>query len=169
MPNVELAQAVGLAVDNGIILGHTLASSDPDIFAAGDCCSFTHPLYGDRIRLEAWRNAQRQHAVAAANMLGPNCTYDEVPWFWSDQYDQTLQIGGLYRKEHVEMRRNLGAKGQLFFYLAGDGCLTAACGLGSLGTIAKEIRIAEKMISSRLAPEAEVLQDPAIDIKSLPI
>ncbi|WP_225174680.1 MULTISPECIES: FAD-dependent oxidoreductase [unclassified Bradyrhizobium] len=167
VPNVQLAQAVGLAVDNGIILDHTLASSDPDIFAAGDCCSFPHPLYGDRIRLEAWRNAQRQGAVAAANMLGANRTYDDVPWFWSDQYDQTLQIAGLYRKEHGEVRRNLGAKGQLFFYLAGDGRLMAACGLGSLGTIAKEIRIAEKMIGRRLAPEAEALQDPAIDIKSL--
>ncbi|MGY4230278.1 3-phenylpropionate/trans-cinnamate dioxygenase ferredoxin reductase subunit [Bradyrhizobium sp. USDA 4503] len=167
VPNVELAQAAGLAVDNGIVLDKTLATSDPDIFAAGDCCSFPHRLYGERIRLEAWRNAQRQGAAAAANILGANRPYDDVPWFWSDQYDQTLQIAGLCREEDVRVSRDLGAKGQLFFYLAGDGRLVAACGFGSLSAIAKEIRMAEMIMCRRLAPKSEALKDPAINIKSL--
>ncbi|WP_439406569.1 NAD(P)/FAD-dependent oxidoreductase [Bradyrhizobium sp. DASA03076] len=167
VPNVELAQAAGLAVDNGIVLDETLASSDPHIFAAGDCCSFPHRLYGERIRLEAWRNAQRQGAAAAANMLGANRPFEDVPWFWSDQYDQTLQIAGLSREEDVPVARNLGAKGQILFYLAPYGRLVAACGFGSLGAIAKEIRFAEMMIGRRLAPKPEVLADPAVNIKSL--
>lgn len=166
-PNIELALAAGLAVDNGIAVDEMLATSDPDIFAAGDCCSFPHRLYGERIRLEAWRNAQRQGAAAAANLLGANRPYDDVPWFWSDQYDEVLQIAGLYREEHVSVARNLGAKGQLLFYLAADGRLTAACGFGSLGAIAKEIRFAELLIGRRLAPKAEALADPAINLKSL--
>lgn len=167
VPNVELAQAARLAVHNGIVVDETLVTSDPHIFAAGDCCSFPHRLYGERVRLEAWRNAQRQGAAAAANMLGANRPYEDVPWFWSDQYDETLQIAGLRLEEDVPVARNLGAKGQLIFYLAADGRLVAACGFGSLGTIAKEIRFAEIMIGRRLAPKAEALADPAVNMKSL--
>ncbi|MCA6120008.1 FAD-dependent oxidoreductase [Bradyrhizobium sp. WSM 1738] len=167
VPNVELAQAAGLAVDNGIALDETLTTSDPHVFAAGDCCSFPHRLYGARMRLEAWRNAWQQGAAAAANMLGANRPYENVPWFWSDQYDETLQIAGLCREENVPVARNLGAKGHLFFYLAADGRLVAACAFGSLGAIAKEIRLAEIMIVRGLAPKAEALANPAVNIKSL--
>jgi 3-phenylpropionate/trans-cinnamate dioxygenase ferredoxin reductase subunit len=167
VPNVELAQAAGLAVDDGIMLDETLVTSDPDIFAAGDCCSFPHRLYGERVRLEAWRNAQRQGAAAAANILGANRPYEDVPWFWSEQYDETLQIAGLCHERDVPVARNLGEKGQLFFYLAPDGRLAAACGFGSLGAIAKEIRWAEMMIGRRLAPKVEALADPTVNIKSL--
>lgn len=167
VPNVELAQAARLAVQNGIVVNDTLITSDPHIFAAGDCCSFPHHLYGERIRLEAWRNAQRQGAVAAANMLGANRPYEDVPWFWSDQYDETLQIAGLCSEEDVPVARKLSTNGQLFFYLAPSGRLVAACGFGSLGAIAKEIRFAEIMISRRLAPKAAALADPAVSMKSL--
>ncbi|MGY4627150.1 NAD(P)/FAD-dependent oxidoreductase [Bradyrhizobium sp. USDA 4486] len=167
VPNVELAGAAGLVVDNGIVLDETLATSDPHIFAAGDCCSFPHRLYGERIRLEAWRNAQQQGAAAGANILGAKRPYEDVPWFWSDQYDETLQIAGLYHAEDVLVSKSLGEKGQLFFYLAADGRLVAACGFGRLSAIAKEIRFAEMMISRRLAPNAGALTDPAVSIKSL--
>lgn len=114
VPNVELAQAAGLATDNGIMLDETLATSDPDIFAAGDCCSFPHRLYGERIRLEAWRNAREQGAAAAANMLGAERPYIKVPWFWSDQYDETLQIAGLFREQDALIPRVLGPRGNSY-------------------------------------------------------
>lgn len=82
-------------------------------------------------------------------------------------YDQTLQIAGFRCEEDVQMSRDLGAKGKLFFCLSGDGPLVATCGLGSLGAIAKEIRMAEMMIGRRLAPKSEALKDPAINMKSL--
>ncbi|WP_370130598.1 NAD(P)/FAD-dependent oxidoreductase [Bradyrhizobium yuanmingense] len=166
-PNVELARAAGLTVDNGVVVDETLTTSDPHIFAAGDCCSFPHRLYGKRIRLEAWRNAQRQGTAAAANILGANRPYEDVPWFWSDQYDETLQIAGLFCEEDVSVARNLGANGQLVFYLAADGRLVAACGFGRLSVIAKEIRFAEMMIGRRIAPKAEALANPSVSIKSL--
>lgn len=167
MPNAALAQAAGLAVDDGIVLNEMLATSDPHVFAAGDCCSFPHRLYEKRIRLEAWRNAQRQGAAAAANMLGENRPYQEVPWFWSDQYDETLQIVGLCPEGQIPVVRHLGARGQILFYLAADGRLVAACGFGNLGPVAKEIRFAETMIRQRLRPNAQALADPEINIKKL--
>lgn len=167
VPNVELAHMSGLAIGNGIAVDETLATSDPDVFAAGDCCSFPHSLYGGRIRLEAWRNAQRQGAAAAGNMLGANRPYDEIPWFWSDQYDQTLQVVGLCRQGDIPVSRDLGDRGQLVFHLSADQRLVAACGFGSLSAIAKEIRFAEMMIRKGLSPKVEALADPGINLKSL--
>lgn len=167
MPNVELAQAAGLTVDNGIVVDEMLATSDPHIFAAGDCCLFPHRLYGKRIRLEAWRNAWQQGAAAAANMMGANRPYGNVPWFWSDQYDQTLQVVGLHQEGDIRVVRDLGHNGLLTFYLAAGGRMVAACGFGSLPAIAKEIRFAEMMIERGLAPELEALANPAVNIKSL--
>ncbi|KUM24020.1 ferredoxin reductase [Mesorhizobium loti] len=166
-PNTELAQAAGLAIDNGIATQETLATSDPDIFAAGDCCSFVHGLYGKRIRLEVWRNAWQQGAAAAANMLGANTPYQHVPWFWSEQYDETLQIAGICSDGNTPICRDLSEKGQIHFYVADDGHVVAACGFGSLSAIAKEIRVSEAMIAKRLAPSASALADAAIALKSL--
>jgi 3-phenylpropionate/trans-cinnamate dioxygenase ferredoxin reductase subunit len=91
--NVELAERAGLLIDNGIAVDEFCRSSDPDILAAGDCCSF--PFRGRRIRLESVQNANDQAAVAAHTVAGKDMAYAAQPWFWSDQYDTKLQIAGL--------------------------------------------------------------------------
>ena len=93
-PRVELAEAAGLAVDNGIAVDATLRTSDPNIFAAGDVSSFPHRLFGSRIRLECWKNAEEQGEIAARNMLGAGEEYGAVPWLWSDQYELSDPGGG---------------------------------------------------------------------------
>ena len=81
---------------NGIICDAMLRTDAPDIYAAGDCCSFPHQLFDhQRMRLEAWRNASDQAHVATENMLGGEKAYMAVPWFCSDQYDLSLQIAGV--------------------------------------------------------------------------
>ena len=133
----ELAEAAGLAVENGIRVDATLRTSDPAIFAAGDCCSFPLPIYGGRrVRLEAWRNAQEQGNLAARNMLGANAPHDAVPWFWSDQYDLTLQIAGLPDEGARTVRRDLDDGAFLLFHLAEDGRLVAAGGIGPGNSVA---------------------------------
>ncbi|MGL6110896.1 MAG: NAD(P)/FAD-dependent oxidoreductase, partial [Rubrivivax sp.] len=93
MPNVELAEQAGLAIDNGIAVDACCRTSDPRILAAGDCCSFV--FRGQRIRLESVQNANDQAAVAAHTVVGKDQPYAALPWFWSDQYDTKLQIAGL--------------------------------------------------------------------------
>lgn len=167
VPETALAEASGLTVENGIRVDETLRTSDPHIFAAGDCCSFPHPLYdGRRIRLEAWRNAQDQGALAARNMLGATETFAAVPWFWSDQYDQSLQVVGLVDSGQDTVRRDTGAA-SLVFHLDRDGRLVAASGIGPGNAVARDIKLAEMMIARRLAPDRAVLADPAAKLKSL--
>ena len=168
IPETGLAERAGLALENGIAVDATLATSDPDIFAAGDCCSFPHPLYGGRrIRLEAWRNAQDQGAAAAKSLLGTSEAYAAVPWFWSDQYDETLQIAGLADAGCSTVEREAGGGARLFFHLAEDGRLVAASGIGENSAIARDVRLAEMLIAARAAPDPARLSDPALKLKSL--
>jgi 3-phenylpropionate/trans-cinnamate dioxygenase ferredoxin reductase component len=167
-PQVALAAAAGLSIDNGIAVDGGLRTSDPFIYAAGDCASFPHPLYnGRRIRLEAWRNAFDQGAFVAKSLLGAAGEYDAVPWFWSDQHDFCLQIAGLVDEGRETIERDLGDGALLLFHLDGEGRLMAASGVGPLGKIGREIRLAEMLIGKRARPDRRALASPDVKLKSL--
>jgi len=168
VPNVALADAAGLAIDNGIAVDQHLRTSDPDIFAAGDCCSFPLGLYGGRrVRLESWCNAYEQGALAAANMISAEEPISAVPWFWSDQYDLTLQIAGLAEGAVTTVRRDLSAEAFILFHLDGEGRLLAASGIGPGNTIARDIRLAEMLIAADRHPDPAALAAPEIKLKQL--
>lgn len=168
VPVTALAAEAGLTIDNGIAVDAGLRTSDPDIFAAGDCCSFPLAVYGGRrVRLEAWRNAQEQGALAARNMLGAGEAHIAVPWFWSDQYGLTLQIAGLSDEGRSVVRRDLGDGAFILFHLAEDGRLVAASGIGPGNAVARDIRLAEMLIAKRATPDREALGSQAIKLKSL--
>ncbi len=167
VPETALAEASGLAVENGVRADGALRTSDPHVFAAGDCCSFPHPLYGGRrLRLEAWRNAQDQGATAARNMLGAGERYEAVPWFWSDQYDQGLQVAGLADAGTRVVRRE-GGGASLFFHLDDAGRLVAVSAIGPGNAVARDVKLAEMMIARRLAPDPAALADPNAKLKAL--
>ena len=95
IPNAELADAAGLAVNNGIVVDECLATADPAIFAIGDSANFPTPFAVGRVRLESVQNAVDQGRCVAAQIAGKPAPYDKVPWFWSDQGDLKLQIAGI--------------------------------------------------------------------------
>lgn len=167
-PAIALAEAAGLAIDNGIACDGEMRSSDPDIYAAGDCCSFPHGLYGDRrMRLEAWRAAQDQAAVAAENMLGGHRRFDAVPWFWSDQYDLNLQIAGFPSDGTASCIRLLKDGAFIEFHLDEAGRLVGASGLGRGNIIARDIRLAEMLIAKGAAPDPAALADPDVALRGM--
>lgn len=168
MPVTALATEAGLTIDNGIAVDDRLQTEDPDIFAAGDCCSFPLAIYGGRrVRLEAWRNAQEQGALAARNMLGADEAHAAVPWFWSDQYGLTLQIAGLSDEGRTSVRRDLDDDAFILFHLAEDGRLVAASGIGPGNAVARDIRLAEMLIAKRASPAPEALGSQTVKLKSL--
>ncbi|TPJ35163.1 FAD-dependent oxidoreductase [Mesorhizobium sp. B2-8-3] len=168
VPVTALAAEGGLTIDNGIAVDEHLRTADPDIFAAGDCCSFPLAVYGGRrVRLEAWRNAQEQGALAAKNMLGAKEAHAAVPWFWSDQYGLTLQIAGLSDEGKSIVRRDFDDGAFILFHLAEDGRLVAASGIGPGNSVARDIRLAEMLIAKRASPAPEALGSQAVKLKSL--
>jgi 3-phenylpropionate/trans-cinnamate dioxygenase ferredoxin reductase component len=168
VPMTALAEGAGLKIENGIAVDERLRTSDPDIFAAGDCCSFPLAIYsGRRVRLEAWRNAQEQGALAARNMLGAGESHVAVPWFWSDQYEFSLHIAGLSDEGRTVVRRDLGNGAFILFHLADDGRLVAASGIGPGNAVAKDIRLAEMLIAKRARPDPLSLASIDVRLRNL--
>jgi 3-phenylpropionate/trans-cinnamate dioxygenase ferredoxin reductase subunit len=167
IPNTELAEAAGLVIDNGIAVDNFLRSSDADIFAAGDCCSFPVGVYGGkRVRLESWRSAQEQGRIAAANMLGAEEPIRAVPWFWSDQFDLTLQVAGLSEGAILSVRREIAEGAFIVFQLDEASRLLAASGIGPGNAVARDIRLAEMLIAKRIQLDPVSLASPEIKLKS---
>lgn len=115
-PNDALAEAAGLETDNGILVDGGGQTSDPDIYAAGDCTRFFLPRYDRSVRLESVQNAIDQAKVVAQSILGQEVDYDPLPWFWSDQYHVKLQIAGL--SEGYDEVVTVGEPAEDKFYVA---------------------------------------------------
>jgi len=162
-PDVGLARDAGLAVDNGVIVDEQCRTSDPDVFAAGDCASTPLPCLGRRVRLESWANAQNQAIVAAKAALGQDARYDELPWFWSDQYDVNLQILGLPARWSEPVVRGDPASGSFsHFYLDGDR-IAAIVAVNA----PRDLRAAKKLVQTRKAVNPASLADPAVQLQRL--
>jgi 3-phenylpropionate/trans-cinnamate dioxygenase ferredoxin reductase component len=166
-PEVKLAQEAGLEIENGIACNANMQTSDPDIYAAGDCCSFPHEQSGKRLRLEAWRSAQEQAATAVANMLGGAKTHACVPWFWSDQYELGLQIAGMADSGSVTVERRPSEGALLLFHLTPEGRLVGVSGIGPGVSIARDVKMAEMMIAKNLKPDMAALGDAAVSLKDM--
>ncbi len=157
IPGVELAEAAGLAVDNGIVVDSHCRTSDPAVYAVGDCSNHPSARYGQRLRLESVQNAQDQGRVAARNIAGEPTPYDSLPWFWSDQYDVKLQMAGLRVGECVEVVRGDSETGHSFsvFYLQGDVLVAA----DSINRPADFVA-ARKLIEAATPVDTMLLADP---------
>jgi len=166
-PRTELAEAAGIDVADGIAVDDTLRTNDPHIFAAGDVCSFPHRLFRRRIRLECWKNAEDHARIVARNMLERGETYSEVPWFWSNQYDMTIQIAGLPAFGVESVVRETGDTSRIFFALDRDGVLVGASGVGKVSEIARDVRVAQTLIGQRACIEPALLEDRSVKLKGL--
>ena len=142
-PAAELTETTPIEVDDGIVVDDRCRTNVEGVFAAGDVASSHHPRLGRRVRVEHWQNARRQGRAAARSMLGKGGPFEEVPWFWSDQYEHELQYAGFHGEwDEVVVREGDG--GLAVFYIGG-GVLQAAVAL-DLGL---EVRRAMPFIAER--------------------
>ncbi|WP_439154361.1 NAD(P)/FAD-dependent oxidoreductase [Yoonia sp.] len=160
-PATILAESAGLDVDNGITTDTLGRTSDPHIWAAGDCASCL--FHGQRIRLESVGNAIDQAEAVACNMLGKGAPYDPKPWFWSDQYDCKLQIAGLNLGYTAVYVRKGDAPGvQSNWYYKGD-TLIAVDAMND----PRNYMIGKRLIEAGRSPTPARITDPATDMKAL--
>jgi 3-phenylpropionate/trans-cinnamate dioxygenase ferredoxin reductase component len=128
-PAVEILEGSGIQVDYGVVVDEYCQTNVSGVYAAGDVANHYHPIFNRRIRVEHWQNAIKQGAAAARNMLGRRVPYDEIHWFWSDQYDANLQYAGFHMKwEQLVVRGRLDSGSYLACYVNG-GRIDAAVGL----------------------------------------
>lgn len=165
VPNTELAAECGLRVENGICVDDGFRTSDPEIFAAGDCCRFS--WRGQSVRLESWKAAQDQAQQVAASILGEAVPYNKVPWFWSDQYDLTLQVAGIFDPARPVIKRKSDSGKTVVFQCGLDGEIAAAAGIGVAGSTANDIKVFEKLIERGTRVDPMVLADPEQNLKRL--
>lgn len=160
-PNTALAEAAGLAVDNGIVTDAACRTSDPAIVAAGDVASF--PWRGTRLRLESVQNAIDMGRAAARSLLGQEVAYDPVPWFWSDQYDVKLQIAGLNAGHDRVLTRPGSRPGTASTWYFRGAELLAVDAMGD----ARAYMTAKRWLETGHSPAIAALADPASDLRAL--
>ena len=168
LANTELAAEAGLQVDNGILVDEHAQTSDPHIYAAGDCTNHPNALLGRRLRLESVPNALEQSRVAAANMAGKAKTYASVPWFWSDQYELKLKMVGLAEGfERLVLRGDPATDSFSAFYLKGDKVLAADTVnrpqdfIAAKRLVAEGIAVTDAQLADDSRPLKELLPVPA--------
>ena len=162
-PVVDILDGTGVRVDNGVVVDQYCQTNVAGIYAAGDVANHYHPVFERQIRVEHWHNAIKHGAAAARNMLGTAVPYDEIHWFWSDQYDANLQYAGFHTKwEQLVIRGRLDAASFLAFYI-NDGRIDAVAGLNR----AKDVRRAIPLIKARRMLAVEQLQNESVDLRSL--
>jgi len=163
LPNTELAVDSGLNVDDGIVVDETCLTSDPSIYAVGDCTRHPNAIYDRLLRLESVHNALEQAKTAVSNICGNETHYSEVPWFWSDQYDLKLQIAGLSNDyDDVIIRGNPAERSFACLYMK-DNALIATDAVNS----PKDFVQSKALIASRAKLDLSKLRDTSIQLKEL--
>jgi 3-phenylpropionate/trans-cinnamate dioxygenase ferredoxin reductase subunit len=163
VPNVELAQAAGLACDNGIVVDNCARTEDPRIVAAGDCTQHPNALLGRRLRLESVHNAVEQAATAAKTILRIPHPYSQVPWFWSDQYEFKLQMVGISTGYDSEVVRGAIANGKFSVFHYREGKLLA------IDSVNRPVDYMQgrRLLGAGLSPTPAQVADAAFDLKTI--
>jgi 3-phenylpropionate/trans-cinnamate dioxygenase ferredoxin reductase subunit len=163
VPNTDLAAEAGLEVSNGIVVNDRCQTSDPNIYAVGDCTYHPNDILGKRVRLESVHNAVEQAKTAAANICGDDQHYAQVPWFWSDQYDLKLQIAGLSQEyDQTIIRGNPDERSFACLYLH-DGILIAVDAINR----PKDFMQSKKLIADHAVIDRALLADSNVELKEM--
>ena len=143
---------------NGVVVNEFLQSSDPDIYALGDCTAFHHPRYERSIRLESVQNANDQADIAARHLCGQAAPYEALPWFWSDQFDMKIQIVGMaFEVDDTVTRSDTGNRRNLSVFYLKDRELVSACAINR----PKDFIAAKRLIANRDIVSSRLLADPS--------
>jgi 3-phenylpropionate/trans-cinnamate dioxygenase ferredoxin reductase subunit len=162
-PVTETLAGTGAEIDNGIVVDEFCRTGVEGIYAAGDVANHYHPVFERRIRVEHWQNALKQGPAAARSMMGKGEPYDDIPWFWSDQYDLNLQYAGFHTEwDELVVRGNMEERNFVAFYRKDSRVLaTVAINRG------RDLRRSMQLIKAQRPVDATKLRDPDVDLREL--
>lgn len=162
-PGTDLLAGTGVEIDNGIVVDEYLRAGVEGIYAAGDVANHYHPVFERHVRVEHWQNALKQGPAAARNMLAKGEPYDEIPWFWSDQYEHNLQYAGFHTEwDELVVRGSMDERNFVAFYRKDERVLAAvAVNRG------KDLRRSMLLIRAREPVDAAGLCDLGVDLRAL--
>jgi 3-phenylpropionate/trans-cinnamate dioxygenase ferredoxin reductase component len=163
LPRTALAEAAGLAVDNGVVTDEFLHAGAPGVFAAGDVASAWHPLFETHIRLEHWSSALNQGPVAARNMLGQQVPYEKVPYFFSDQYDVGMEYSGYAPTWDEVVFRGDPARREFIAFWLKDGRLAAGMNV-NIWDINDQIAA---LVAGKRPVDPAKLRDPDVELSKV--
>lgn len=162
-PVTDIVTDSSVDIDNGIVVDEYCRTNVEGVFAAGDVTNHYHPVFRQRMRVEHWHNALNQGAAAARNMMGRTSVYDEIHWFWSDQYDHNIQYAGFHRDwDQLVVRGSLQDRDFIAFYVK-DAIVVAAAGMNR----GRDIRRATQLIRQGTAADPTQLADDDLDLRKL--
>ncbi|HJQ29881.1 MAG TPA: FAD-dependent oxidoreductase [Rubrobacter sp.] len=162
-PATELVAGAGVEIENGIMVDEYCRTNVEGIYAAGDVANHYHPVFGRHIRIEHWQNALKQGPAAARSMLGEGGPYEEIPWFWSDQYEHNLQYAGFHTEwDELVVRGSMEERSFVAFYRK-DGRVLAAVAIDR----GRDLRRSMPLIKAQEQVEAAMLRDLDIDLRTL--
>jgi 3-phenylpropionate/trans-cinnamate dioxygenase ferredoxin reductase component len=162
-PVTDLLADTGAGIDNGVVVDEYLRTGVEGIYAAGDVANHYHPVFGRRIRVEHWQNALEQGPAAARNMLDKDEPYDEIPWFWSDQYEHNLQYAGFHTQwDELVVRGSMDERNFVAFYRK-DRRVLAAVAVNR----GRDLRRSMPLIKSQEPVDAAGLCDLDADLREL--
>jgi 3-phenylpropionate/trans-cinnamate dioxygenase ferredoxin reductase subunit len=163
LPNQEIAMDAGLKCENGITVNEYGETSDQDVYACGDCTNHPNKTLNTRLRLESVHNAMEQSKTVASTIMGNRDPYDQIPWFWSDQYDHKLQLVGISGEHDEIVMRGLESEQKFLLFYLKNSVLIAVNAINS----SKEFLICRKLVANKVKISSDVLKDQSVNLNDL--
>lgn len=163
LPNQEIAIEAGLECNNGIMVNEFGETSTAHVYACGDCTNHPNKGLNTRLRLESVHNAMEQSKTVANTIMGNKEPYDQVPWFWSDQYDHKLQLVGISGDHDEVVMRGLESEQKFLLFYLKNSELIAVNAINS----SKEFLICRKLVANKVKISSDVIKDQSVNLNDL--
>ncbi len=166
-PNTDIFKKTSLNINNGIEVNNYCETTIKDVYAAGDVSNFYHPFYKKNMRLESYTHAQNHGICAGKNMAGVKTSYEEIPWMWSDQFQYNLQLTGMCDEYDTIIKRGDNLDEGIVLFFVKEGIVNGACGIGNMGKIGRDIKLASRISHKRIKVDRKQIEDKSFKINKL--
>ena len=167
IPNTDIYLNTELKINNGLETNSFCETSFKNVYAAGDISNFYHPFFKKNLRLESYTHAQNHGICAGKNIAGVKTIYQDIPWMWSDQFEYNIQLTGICDDFDTIYERGTDQdEGLIFFFIKND-LIQGACGIGKVGKIGRDIKLASRILTKKIKVNQKEIEDQNFKLNKL--